>query len=94
MKCKHLIFEYVNQNLKWISFNESTKNDLKTLFEEVGDVSKVRIKFDKAGRSEGEATVVFNSRSDALRAIEKFDGVELWISFQFKLKNIYIFILF
>ncbi|OUM69634.1 hypothetical protein PIROE2DRAFT_68525 [Piromyces sp. E2] len=60
-------------NLHW----EVSENDLKSLFEEVADVSKVRIKFDKAGRSEGQATVVFNSRSDAQKAIEKFDGVEL-----------------
>ncbi|ORX55395.1 RNA-binding domain-containing protein [Piromyces finnis] len=60
-------------NLHW----EVSEKDLKKIFEEVGEVSKVRIKYDKAGRSEGEATIVFNSRSDALKAIDKFDGVDL-----------------
>jgi len=60
-------------NLHW----EVSEDDLKNLFEEVGEVSKVRIKYDKAGRSDGEATIVFNSKSDAQRAINKYDGVEL-----------------
>lgn len=60
-------------NLHW----EVSENDLKTLFEEVGDVSKVKIKYDKAGRSDGEATVVFNSKSAAQKAIDKFNGVDL-----------------
>jgi len=60
-------------NLHW----EVSENDLKELFEEVGDVSKVRIKYDKAGRSDGEATIVFNSKSDAQRAIDKFNNVDL-----------------
>jgi len=60
-------------NLHW----EVSESDLKKLFEEVGDVSKVRIKYDKAGRSDGEATVVFTSRSDAQDAVDKFDGYEL-----------------
>eukprot|EP00833_Pecoramyces_ruminatium_P012400 jgi/Orpsp1_1/1186432/evm.model.d7180000050550.1 len=60
-------------NLHW----EVSEDDLKNLFEEVGEVSKVRIKYDKAGRSDGEAIISFNSKSDAQRAIDSLDGVEL-----------------
>ncbi|ORX84959.1 hypothetical protein BCR32DRAFT_291021 [Anaeromyces robustus] len=60
-------------NLHW----EVSENDLKSLFEKVGEVNKVRIKYDKAGRSDGEATVIFNSSSAARKAIDKYDGVEL-----------------
>lgn len=54
-----------------------SENDLKELFEEIGEVSKVRIKYDNAGRSEGEATVTFSSDSDARKAINQYNGVEL-----------------
>jgi len=60
-------------NLAFNVLNE----DLKDLFEQVGDVKKVNVHFDKSGRSLGKATVVFSRRNDAVTALKKFNNVSL-----------------
>jgi len=54
-----------------------SEQDLKDLFATVGIVRKAAIKFDRSGRSEGVAKVVFSSNTEALAAIKKYDGVSL-----------------
>jgi len=44
------------------------------LFGELGDVKKVNIHFDRAGRSKGVADVIFNRKADAMRAIQRYNG--------------------
>jgi THO complex subunit 4 len=44
------------------------------LFGGIGPVTRVRIDFDRAGRSEGVATVTYHHIEDAKRAIREFDG--------------------
>jgi THO complex subunit 4 len=51
--------------------------DLKDLFEELGDVKRATVNFDKSGRSLGTATVVFSRRGDAVAAVKKYNGVPL-----------------
>ncbi|KAJ2904712.1 THO complex subunit 4A [Zalerion maritima] len=53
---------------------ELTENDLEELFNRIGRVSKVDLKYDRAGRSEGTAFVIYESRDDAREAIRQFDG--------------------
>jgi len=51
--------------------------DLKDLFEAVGDIKRANVNFDKSGRSLGTATVVFSRRGDALAALKKYNNVPL-----------------
>lgn len=60
-------------NLHW----EVSENDLRTVFENIGEIVNVRIKYDISGRSEGEATVTFSSSEEAEKAINEYDGIEL-----------------
>jgi len=60
-------------NLEY-SVNEQ---DLKDLFGTVGVIKKVGIKYDRSGRSEGIAKVVFSSNSECLQAIKQYNGVSL-----------------
>lgn len=54
---------------------EVSELELETLFSQVGRLAyKPRIWFDKSGRSLGKATVKYERVSDAVRAIELFDG--------------------
>lgn len=50
-------------------------------------VTKLRIRYDKSGRSTGEAIVAFESSEDADRAIEEFNGktAKGWFTFLVKL---------
>lgn len=43
----------------------------------VGQVEKVRITFDRSGRSTGTAHVRFARQSDAEKALDKYNNVEL-----------------
>jgi THO complex subunit 4 len=49
----------------------SMKQDL---FTRIGPISRVSMKYDRAGRSEGVAFVTYNHVEDARRAIREFDG--------------------
>ena len=50
---------------------------LKDLFGMVGQVEKARITFDRSGRSTGTAHVRFARQSDAEKALDKYNNVEL-----------------
>jgi len=52
-------------------------DDLKDLFEAIGDVKRATVNFDKSGRSLGTATVVFSRRGDAIAAMKKYNNVPL-----------------
>lgn len=56
-----------------LDFNVSEEN-LQELFEGVGAVKKASIKYDRSGRSEGEAEVTFARRADAQTALRKYQG--------------------
>ncbi|KZF23067.1 RNA-binding domain-containing protein [Xylona heveae TC161] len=58
------------ENLHW----DLTEDDLEGLFSRIGPVRSVKILYDRAGRSEGVAFVVYESSSDARVAIDEFSG--------------------
>lgn len=59
-----------------LSFN-ATRQEIETLFSEVGQVTDVFVLLDRAtGRSRGMAFVEFSTSSEAEQAIEKFNGYE------------------
>jgi THO complex subunit 4 len=53
---------------------ELTQEDLEGLFEKIGPITKLEMKYDRAGRSEGTAFVTYESHQDAKKAIQEFDG--------------------
>nr|XP_036580543.1 RNA binding domain-containing protein [Colletotrichum truncatum]KAF6788538.1 RNA binding domain-containing protein [Colletotrichum truncatum] len=53
---------------------ELTADDLEELFNRIGPVVKLDLKYDRAGRSEGVAFVTMQSQNDAQEAIKEFDG--------------------
>ena len=63
-----------------------TEADLKELMGSFGPVLKVKMLFDKSGRSEGSATVLFKTRAGAAKAVEEchgrtLDGQPMQLSF-------------
>eukprot|EP00741_Cyanophora_paradoxa_P015298 tig00000194_g14767.t1 len=54
-----------------------TEDDIKDLFEEVGDIKRYQIFYDAAGRSIGKAEVVFSRKADAMQAVAQYNGVAL-----------------
>ncbi|KAK1769663.1 hypothetical protein QBC33DRAFT_531543 [Phialemonium atrogriseum] len=53
---------------------ELTEDDLDGLFNKIGPVERLELRYDRAGRSEGTAFVTYESNQDALRAIREYDG--------------------
>jgi len=53
------------------------EDDLNDLFGEVGTVHKVRVNYDKSGRSSGTAEIIFFKESDAERSHREFDGRQI-----------------
>jgi len=49
-----------------------TNSDLKELFSDYSSVKKSTLKFDRSGRSEGTASVVFGNRDEAHRAKNRY----------------------
>ncbi|KAK6499333.1 hypothetical protein TWF506_003961 [Arthrobotrys conoides] len=48
--------------------------DLRDVFSRVGDIRRVDIIYDKAGRSEGIANIIYATADEALLAVDQFDG--------------------
>lgn len=51
--------------------------DIKELFSEVGDVKWSSVCYDRSGRSEGSAEVLYSRRADAEIAVKRYHGVLL-----------------
>ncbi|KAL7818108.1 hypothetical protein V8C44DRAFT_320151 [Trichoderma aethiopicum] len=51
-----------------------TEEDLDELFRRIGPITKLQLRYDRSGRSEGVAFVTYESRDDAAEAVRQFDG--------------------
>ncbi|CAI0471781.1 unnamed protein product [Linum tenue] len=51
--------------------------DIKELFSEVGDMKRYTVHYDRSGRSEGTAEIVFARREDAIAAVKRYNDVQL-----------------
>ncbi|RFU79101.1 hypothetical protein TARUN_3110 [Trichoderma arundinaceum] len=51
-----------------------TEEDLDELFRRIGPITKLQLRYDRSGRSEGVAFVTYEEKEDALEAIKQFDG--------------------
>ncbi|XP_068660429.1 THO complex subunit 4D-like isoform X2 [Aristolochia californica] len=54
-----------------------TNEDIKELFSEVGELKRCALHYDRHGRSNGSAEVVFMRRSDGLAAVKRYNDVQL-----------------
>uniref|UniRef100_A0A0D9WX24 RRM domain-containing protein n=1 Tax=Leersia perrieri TaxID=77586 RepID=A0A0D9WX24_9ORYZ len=54
-----------------------TVEDVQELFSEIGELKRYSVNYDKDGKSQGTAEVVFARKVDALDAIKRYDGVIL-----------------
>ncbi|KAF3164548.1 hypothetical protein TWF788_001149 [Orbilia oligospora] len=48
--------------------------DLRDVFSRVGDIRRIDIIYDKAGRSEGIANIIYATADEAILAVDQFDG--------------------
>ncbi|KAG9256991.1 uncharacterized protein F5Z01DRAFT_444406 [Emericellopsis atlantica] len=51
-----------------------TEEDLNELFQRIGPVTRLQLRYDRAGRSEGTAYVTYELKEDASEAVKQFDG--------------------
>ncbi|KAH6897104.1 hypothetical protein B0T10DRAFT_175017 [Thelonectria olida] len=51
-----------------------TEEDLDELFRRIGPVTRLQLRYDRAGRSEGTAYVTYELKEDAEEAVRQFDG--------------------
>jgi len=59
---------------------EYTVNDknLKEVFENFGySVRKINVHYDKSGRSDGTADIIFGTRGEAVKAVEAYNGISI-----------------
>ncbi|CAM0905711.1 unnamed protein product [Alopecurus aequalis] len=54
-----------------------TVEDIQELFSEIGELKRYCVNYDKDGKSQGSAEVVFARKVDALDATERYNGVQL-----------------
>ncbi|XP_068663640.1 THO complex subunit 4D-like isoform X2 [Aristolochia californica] len=54
-----------------------TNEDVKELFSEIGELKRCALHYDRHGRSNGSAEVVFMRRIDALAAVKRYNDVQL-----------------
>merc|ERR1712071_147408 len=56
---------------------EVSEVDMQELFGEFGPIKKLSMHYDKEGKSQGVCDIAFDSRTNALRAIKKYENVPL-----------------
>jgi THO complex subunit 4 len=66
--------EDLEVNILFFFKSKSETKAMQGLFSGIGPVARVRIDYDRAGRSEGVATVTYQYLEDARKAIRDFDG--------------------
>ncbi|KAI3824334.1 hypothetical protein L1987_05792 [Smallanthus sonchifolius] len=54
-----------------------TNEDIRELFSEIGELKRYAIHYDKSGRPNGTAEVMFARRSDAFHALKRYNNVQL-----------------
>jgi hypothetical protein len=47
---------------------------LQELFRRIGPITKLQLRYDRSGRSEGVAFVTYEEKDDAAEAVKQFDG--------------------
>jgi len=53
------------------------EEDLQTIFEEVGAIKEITLNYDKDGKSNGTAQIIFQKAADAETAVDEFDRAEV-----------------
>lgn len=76
---ENLEYSVNEENLKvgnW-EIGQNSNRFEQDVFERVGTVKKVIIRYDRSGRSEGTAEVTFARKADADSAVRKYNGVSI-----------------